>query len=166
MTLIDQKPAGLESTNQLDQIPDDLLGGPPPPADIKYSGAFVARLEDPPCMGEKFVMLVELEVIDVGERSLDGGETISPYRVCRRVGDMWLQGQSRPVPPKSKAELEAEAEAEAAENQPPLYGENGPVDGADFGEPETLGEIADELLGEELGDAEFGGRPPFSDESE
>jgi hypothetical protein len=38
MTLVTEKPDGLPSGNDLDNIPDDLLGGPPPPADIILAG--------------------------------------------------------------------------------------------------------------------------------
>lgn len=159
MALIDQKPEGLDSTNALDDIPDDLLGGPPSPAVIKLSNMNLAVLADPPGPGEDVVLLVRLRVYDIGTAYGDNGEgePSSPYRKTKLIA-CWKPGTKEPQPKKTQAEQDAEAEAEAAKDQPPLFG-----DGAD---PEVLGDIAGELLGEELGDAagvEFDGGPAFSD---
>lgn len=161
MALVTEKPEELTPENDLDNIvdPDDdeAPGGPPVRADIYLSGAVIAQLSGPPGFGDRFQMLVELEVIEEGTKSLDGGATRVPVRRCRRVGDMWLPGGPRPEPKKSKAEKDAEAEAEAAENQPPLYDDAGePVDGTDWdstepdADPDT--EDDDNVI-----------RPPFSD---
>lgn len=116
MAEVTEKPAGLPSTNELDKIPDlDTR------AEIYLSGSHVATLDEPPAMGEKFYLMVELEVTEVSHKSNDGGQTLVAVRRTRRVGDMWRPGTKKPEKPKTQKELDAEAEAAAAENQPPLY---------------------------------------------
>lgn len=124
MTLITNKPVGLASGNDLDSIPDDLLGGPPPPAEIRLAGKTLTVLENPPAGGEDVVLLVRLKVRAAGVDFNDDGNEEVPYRSMKLVS-CWKPGDKEPEPVKTKAELDAEAEAEAAKNQPPLYGDDG-----------------------------------------
>ncbi|SBS73861.1 conserved hypothetical protein [uncultured Mycobacterium sp.] len=120
MAEVTEKPDGLKSGNDLDNIPDDLLGGPPPPADIMLAGKILTTLASPPGPGETVELHIRVRVYDTGTAYGDNGEgEPSPYRKTKLVS-CWLPGQPEPEPVKSKAELDAEAEAEAAENQPPL----------------------------------------------
>ena len=161
MTLIADKPDGLDSTNALDGLPDDLLGGPPPPAEIRMSGKTLLTLENPPEPGDELVLLIRVKVNGTGVDLHDNDEEV-PYRKAKLV-TCWKSGTKEPQQQKTKEQLDAEAAAEAAKNQPELFDDD----------PVTLGVIADELLGESLADAgepaddgnvvEFGGRPPFSD---
>lgn len=127
MAEVTQKPDNLPSTNALDGVDDPDQAAQDSRADIYLSGAHVATLNGPPAMGERVLLLTEVEVTEVGHRSTDGGETLTAVRKVRRVGDMWRSGDRRPEPKKTQAELDAEAEAAAAENQPPLYGDDDPI---------------------------------------
>lgn len=146
MALVDDRtaPADIPTTNALDNIPDDLLGGPPPPAEIRMSGKTLLTLENPPEPGDELVLLIRVKVNGTGVDLHDNDEEV-PYRKAKLV-TCWKPGSPEPQVPKTQAELDAEAEAEAAKDQPPLFGEDG--------EPESLGDVID---------GEFGGRPPFSD---
>ena len=125
MTLITEKPTGLPGTpNDLDNIPDDLLGGPPPRAEIRLAGKTLTTLENPPGGGEDVVLLVRLKVRQSGVDFNDDGNEEVPYRSMKLVS-CWKPGTDEPKPEKTKAELDAEAEAEAAQNQPPLYDDAG-----------------------------------------
>ncbi|MCV7065629.1 hypothetical protein H7H51_07705 [Mycolicibacterium farcinogenes] len=163
MALVTEQPDNLESTNELDKIDDPESRTTLETAEIYLSGAHVCTLVNPPSGRGRVTLIIELEVTEESVRFNDNDEEI-PIRRCRRIGDMWRPGDVRPEPKpkkKTKAEEEAEAEAAAADNQPPLFDEDG--------EPELLGDAVDELLGEELSDAagaEFEGGPAFSDGGE
>ncbi|MGA5467152.1 hypothetical protein [Mycobacterium sp. NPDC050041] len=140
MAEVKKKPQELKSTNALDDVHDPDQPQPAEKATLKLSGAAVATVDNPPAMGGRIILMTELEVIDVGVRSTDGGQTLTPYRICRRVGDMWRHGEERPPVQKTKTEIaaekakaEADAKAEAEKNQPPLY-EDAPA--ADAGRPD------------------------------
>lgn len=140
MALVDDRtaPDYVDSTNQLDNIPDDLLGGPPPPAEIRMSGKTLLTLENPPEPGDELVLLIRVKVNGTGVDLHDNDEEV-PYRKAKLV-TCWKPGTADPQPQKTQAELDAEAEADAAKDQPPLFDEDGPVDGANYGEPEVLGD--------------------------
>lgn len=147
MALVDQKPAGLDSTNTLDAIPDDLLGGPPPPAYLKL-GTSPYAVDAPPERGDERVYCVKLVCKGKNEKDMADGKV--RHERSMHCVKMWPVGEQEPEDPKTDEEL-------AAEDQPPLFD--------DDGDPATMGEIAGELLGEELADAagvEFEG-PAFSD---
>jgi hypothetical protein len=154
--LITDKPEDLPSTNQLDEIDDDLLGGTVPPAYLSF-GMTPCAIENPPADGDLVYFMVRARCTgEHGPVTRSDGE--KRYKRDLKIQAIWLPGDPEPEEPKTQAELDAEAEAEAAKDQPPLFG--------DDGEPETMGDIADELLGEELADAagvEFDGGPAFSD---
>lgn len=160
MALIEDRtaPADVPTTNQLDDLPDDLLGGPPPAAYLKL-GTSPYAVETPPERGDERLYCVKLVCKGKNEKDMADGK-VRHERTMHCV-KMWPIGEQEPPDPepvKTQAELDAEAEAEAAKDQPPLFG--------DDGEPETMGDIADDLLGEELADAagvEFEGGPAFSD---
>jgi hypothetical protein len=139
MALNTTLPGGLKSGNDLDNIPDDLLGGPPPPADIQLAGKTLTTLASPPAPGETVVLNIRLRVYDVGIAYGDNGEgEPSHYRKTKLVS-CWIPGQPEPLPAKSKAEEDAEAEAAAAENQPPLYDDDGEPHDPDAAEPTPSG---------------------------
>lgn len=157
MALIDQKPEGLDSTNALDQIPDDLLGHPPGPQNIMLGSSVLTAMDPPPKTGDYIDIAMRLRIKRTAEDQPTPDSPLSYPRYCEIVV-AWPLGEEMPKPKKTQAEQDAEAEAEAAKDQPPLFG-----DGAD---PEVLGDAVSELLGEELGDAagvEFDGGPAFSD---
>ncbi|OBK04060.1 MULTISPECIES: hypothetical protein [Mycolicibacterium] len=147
MALIDDReaPSDIPTTNALDQVPDDLLGGPPPPAEIRMSGKTLLTLENPPEPGDELVLLIRVKVNGTGVDLHDNDEEV-PYRKAKLV-TCWKPGTAEPQPKKTQAELDADAEAEAAKDQPPLFGEDG--------EPEALGDVIE---------GEFG--PSFSDGDE
>jgi hypothetical protein len=162
MALIDdrQAPADVPTTNELDQIPDDMLGYPPGPQNVMLGTSVLMAMDPPPKTGDYIDVAMRLRVKRTAEDKPTVDSPLSYPRYCEIVV-AWPLGEEMPKPKKSKAEEDAEAEAEAAEDQPPLFG--------DDGEPETMGEIADELLGEELADAagvDFEGGPAFSDGGE
>ncbi|MBU8833632.1 hypothetical protein [Mycolicibacterium goodii] len=147
MALITAEPKDLPTTNALDAIPDDLLGGPPPPAEIRMSGKILLTLENPPEPGDEIVLLIRLKVNGTGVDLHENDEEV-PYRKAKLV-TCWKPGTKEPQPKKTQAELDAEAEAEAAKDQPPLFGDD-----------------SEDLAGEELADAagvDFEGGPEFSD---
>lgn len=144
MSLITKKPSELKPVNDLDSIPDDLLGGPPSPADIVLAGKTLTTLASPPGPGETVILMIRLRVYDEGTAYGDNGlGEPAPYKKTKLVS-CWIPGQKEPEPKKTKDELEAEEVAKAAENQPPLYetDEDGqPVEG----EPDTDPEDDDEF---------------------
>ena len=125
MSLIDQMPTDIGSTNALDDIPDDLLGGPPPPADIILAGKTLTTLADPPGPGETRVLMIRVRATDTGIAYGDNGEGDPTHYRKTKLVSCWLPGQPEPVPEKTKAEKDAEAEAEAAKNQPPMFADDG-----------------------------------------
>lgn len=169
MALIDDRtaPADIATTNALQSIPDDLLGGPPQPAYLSF-GTTPHAIENPPNADDDDTRVFMIRARCTGEHGpLKRKDGEVRYKRDMAIQAIWLPGEPEPERGKTQAELDAEAEAEAAKDQPPLFG--------DDGEPSTLGEIADELLGESLADAgtdddsnvvDFAGRPPFSDGGE
>ena len=134
MALIDEKPADLASTNALDEVPDDLLGGPPP-AYLKL-GTSPYAVDAPPERGDERLYCVRLVCKGKNEKDMADGKV--RHERSMHCVKMWPLGEPEPEDPKTDEEL-------AAEDQPPLFG--------DDGEPEVLGDAVDELLGEELADA-------------
>lgn len=145
MALIDDRnaPADVPSTNALNDIPDDLLGGPPPPAYLAF-GTTPAAVENPPSDGDLVYYMVRARCKgEHGPLTRSDGE--KRYRRDLQIQAIWLPGEPEPEIEKTQAELDAEAEAEAAKDQPPLFDEDGPVDGANYGEPEVLGDAMDNV---------------------
>lgn len=144
--LVQDKPEDLKSTNALDDIEDP--DAPPPAAneraEIFLSGAHVATLDDAPRGLERITLMVELEVTEESTKFIENGELEVPIRRCRRIGDMWRPGETRPPTKEEIARQQAEAKAKAAReqadreeaeraeqehNEPPMFDENGdPVD--------------------------------------
>lgn len=188
MALIQGAPEDLPSTNALDYIEDPDAPQKPETderADIYLSGSRVCTLEDAPRNREHITMMVDLEVVEETTRA--NGDTDVPIRKCKRIGDMYLPGTTRPP---SKEELAAEAarekvrlakekadqdEAERAEkehNEPPMFDEDGnpiavdaprPPDDED-GDPDDVAD-AEVVDDESQPDGETGNVVQFSDAS-
>lgn len=139
--LITDQPENIPTTNALADIPDDLLGGPPPPADIILASKTLTTLADPPGRADTIVLMVRLRVYDIGVAYGDNGEGEPTHYRKTKLVSCWLPSDPEPEIEKTQAEIDAEAAAEAAKAQPPLFGDD----------PDA-----------ELGDT-FAGRPPFSD---
>lgn len=140
MALIQTAPEDLPSTNALDYIDDPDAQQPEEGerAEIYLSGSHVCTLDKAPRNRERITMMVDLEV--TAETVRANGDADVPVRTCKRIGDMYLPGTTRPP---SKDELAAEAarekaraarekadqeEAERAErehNEPPMFDEEG-----------------------------------------
>jgi hypothetical protein len=159
MALVDDRkaPDYVPSTNELDQIPDDLLGGPQPPAYL-ILGTSPYAVTNPPERGDELMYCVKLVCKGKSEKDLADGKV--QHKRAMHCVKMWPVGEPEPEDPKTDEEL-------AAEDQPPLFDKDGEI--------ATMGEIADELLGESLADVgtdddnnvvEFAGRPAFSDGEE
>lgn len=136
MSLITEKPQGIPSGNDLDKIDDDLLGGPPPPAEIRMSGKTLLTLENPPQPGDEIVLMIRLKINGHGVDLHDNDEEV-PFRKSKLVS-CWKPGSKEPARKKSKEELEAEEAAKAAKNQAPLYETD--EKGAPVGDPEGGGD--------------------------
>ena len=120
-----EAPPDIPTTNALATLEDP--DNPTPErerAEIYLSGAHIATVDRAPLGRERITMMVELEVVEESVR-FNENDTEIPIRRCRRVGDMWPVGTVRPEKKKTKVEQDAEAEAAAAENQPPLFDEDG-----------------------------------------
>lgn len=140
MALIQTAPEDLPSTNALDYIDDPDAQQPEEGerAEIYLSGSHVCTLDKAPRNRERITMMVDLEV--TAETVRANGDADVPVRTCKRIGDMYLPGTTRPP---SKEELAIEAarekarlareqaerdEAERAEkelNEPPMFDEEG-----------------------------------------
>lgn len=120
--LVKDQPEDLPTTNALDEVPDDLLGGLQPPAYLSF-GMTPAAIENPPANGDVVVYMVRARC--KGEHGpltrADGEER---YKRDLQIQAIWLPGEPEPEEPKTQAELDAEAEAEAAKAQPPLFGDD------------------------------------------
>lgn len=141
MTLITDKPEGLPSGNALDDLVDpDEPQQEGERAEIYLSGAHVCTLANAPGGLGRITLMVELEVKEEAVRFTENGETEIPIRRCKRIGDMWLPGETRPPSKeeiaaeqkRAKAQAAAEkAERDAAEmaerehNEPPMFDEDG-----------------------------------------
>lgn len=133
--------------------PDELIPERKVRAEIQMSGKTMTMLEDPPGIGDTVTLMVELEVTAEGREKRKATDEYSYYRKTRLVA-CWVPGTARPERKKTQAELDAEAAAEAAEDQPPLFDEDGQEVDFDDDTP------AVDPDGEDLG------RPPFSDGAE
>lgn len=142
MSLVDQKPAGLPSSNELDKIPDDLLG--PIPAEIKLGTNVLMVMEKPPEVRDVITVVMRLRVKDagVGEAG-ENNEELTHYRKCKIVA-AWIKGE--PEPPN------------ADEEQPALFGEHGEVGH----EPSGMDEFAPNEATEDVDINEGVDRPAFS----
>jgi hypothetical protein len=96
MSLITGKPGDLVPTpNDLDSIPDDLLG--PHPANIRMSGKDLLVMDAPPDIGEFVKMEITMRCKDDGRTLLaDGG--IGHYRVMSFVAAKVTTDPYKPEP--------------------------------------------------------------------
>lgn len=127
----------------LKNIPDDLLGSPPPPAYLKL-GTSPYAVDAPPERGDERIYCVKLVCKGKNEKDMADGKV--RHERSMHCVKMWPIDEDEPEDPKTDEEL-------AAENQPPLYDDNGdPVDGDEYGA--------------EADDADNVVRPEFSDNSQ
>lgn len=118
-------PPWVPTTNALDAIPDDILGGPPPPAYLSF-GMTPCPIENPPNADDDDIRVFMVRARCTGEHGpLKRNDGEVRYKRDMQIQAIWLPGEPEPEPIKTKAELDAEAEAEAAQNQPPLYTDDG-----------------------------------------
>jgi hypothetical protein len=82
MSLITEKPDNLPSTNDLDDIPDDLLG--PVPARVEMSGKILFVMDEPVQIGQCIKAELLLECYDDGRTKLDDGELVH-YRKTKML---------------------------------------------------------------------------------
>lgn len=111
-------PAWVPTTNELDNIPDDLLGKPPA---YLVLGTTPDLFEDPPEPGDTMTLVVRVRCKGfAGDLNADGKFV---HKRKMTITAAWVQGQ--PEPPDADAE------------QPALFDEDGePTD-----EPEVIGDI-------------------------
>lgn len=115
-------PDYVPSTNELDKIPDDLLGFTPP-AYLSF-GTTPSAMENPPAEGDtlRFVMRVKCTG-EHGPVARKDGE--KRYKRDLTIQAFWIEGEDEPpLPPDPE------------EPQPALFGDDEPT-----GEPEKLGDI-------------------------
>lgn len=117
MGIVTEKPTGLAPTpNDLDNIPDDLLG--PHPATIRMSGKDMLVMDRPPEMGEFVKMEVTMRCKNDGRTLLADGE-IEHYRVmafvAAKVTTEPYKVEDTPPPPEDD------------ENTPPMFGRDGQI---------------------------------------
>ena len=127
MSLITDRiaPPDVPSTDVLRDLPDDILGGPPPPAYLSF-GMTPCPIENPPNADDDDIRVFMVRARCTGEHGpLKRNDGEVRYKRDMQIQAIWLPGEPEPEPVKTKAELDAEAEAEAAKNQPPLYDDEG-----------------------------------------
>lgn len=177
MSLIDQKPSDLPSTNELDKIPDDAAADGP--AEIRLGQAVLMTLLDPPEVGSYIDISARLYIKHEGFDQNTPDSPKVPVRQAKLIV-AWPLGEQMPKPKpkkKTKAEEDAEAEAAAADEQPALF-END-EDDADGEDPDGGWDTEDDdaALFEDDGGEEdpeddednvvpFEGGPAFSDGGE
>ena len=127
MSLIDQKPTDLPSTNELDKIPDEVADGP---AEIRLGNTVLMTLEDPPEAGSYIDISARLYIKHAGFDQNTPDSPKVPVRLAKIIV-AWPLGDQMPKPKpkkKTKAEEDAEAEAAAADDQPALFEDDGDED--------------------------------------
>lgn len=155
---------GIPSSNDLNKIPDDLLG--PIPAEIRLGSNTLMVMDKPPEVRDVVTVMARLRIKDAGvEEAGDGGEDLTHYRKARLV-TAWLAGQPKPPNPDDPdqgalfdnpddAEIAAAKELLAAHG----FGITEP-------EPEPV-EVADDSGDEDGGnDPDNVARPDFSSSTE
>lgn len=97
--------------NVLNDLPDDLLGGPRPPAYLKL-GTSPYAVDSPPERGDQRIYCVKLVCKGKNEKDMADGKV--RHERSMHCVKMWPIDEDEPEDPKTDEEL-------AAENQPPLY---------------------------------------------
>lgn len=123
MPVISNKPADLTPKNDLDNIPDDLLG--PVPARIEMSGKTLLVMEEPPQPGEFFKLEVTLRCKDEGRELLADGD----YEHYRKTAFISAELTVPPFKPEPEP---------APEPEPGLFDESGDIP-ADEGDEDGAG---------------------------
>ncbi|SRX93587.1 hypothetical protein MSP7336_01826 [Mycobacterium shimoidei] len=108
MALVTDKPEGLSSGNDLDDIPDD----PTTPAAYLSFGQTPYALDNPPAIGEKRTYVVRVECTGESESVRNDGE----HRYGRKLNILWAVGEGQPKPP------------DPSDEQPGLFDDDGDQD--------------------------------------
>lgn len=120
MGIVKSKPADIKPENDLNAIPDDLLG--PIPAVVQAFGKDLLIMDKPPEPGQLLKIEITLRCKDIGKELLDGGD-FKHYRKCKSLG---AKVTTEPYMP----EVEPEPEPE-----PGLLDEAGRIPEDNEGEP-------------------------------
>lgn len=118
--LIKDKPAGIKTENDLDNIPEDQLG--PVPAVIRLSGKDLLVMDSPPEMGEFVKMEITMRCKDDGRTLLADGE-IGHYRVMSFVSAKVTaepykpEPESEPEPDPSLIDTDGEVNPDAIDDE-------------------------------------------------
>lgn len=142
MALITDKPEGIPTGNDLDNLDDPDAPPPGERTEVYLSGAHVHTLDHMPRGLERITFMVDVEVYETGGVRYTGedGETRVPICKVRRIGDMYAPGTERPPAKEElaaeqrrakaqaaaeKAEREEAERAEREHNEPPMFDEDG-----------------------------------------
>jgi hypothetical protein len=97
MALIDQMPTDIPTSNALDAIPDDLLGGPPPPAYYAFSQS-PGAMENPLADGDTATLCMRVKCVgEHGPITRKDGE--KRYKRDLAVQAVWRLGDPEPPEP-------------------------------------------------------------------
>lgn len=178
MSLIDEKPKDLPSTNTLDDVDDPDLNQHGLSIDRYLAfGTTPRALPNPPKDGEVVVYKVKVECVGQAHKRRSDGEVryrsdLEILSVARVDQELPPDFEKTSAKRKTKAQQDAEAEAAAADDQPPLFDEDGGASDEDYyddgdedqGDDNTL--AAAEAEDEDEDDdnvVPFSGGPSFSD---
>jgi len=124
MAEVKDKPEGLKSTNALDDVHDpDAVE----PQELRLGSTTLMVMPNPPHTGDYVDVAMRVRI----KRTAEDQSTPDSPLTYPRYGEIvvaWPLGQKMPEPKKTQKEIDAEAEAEAAQNQPPLYEDEGDDD--------------------------------------
>lgn len=134
MALITDKPAGLDSGNDLDKLPDDLLG--PHPAEIVFQNRILDVMDQPPEPGELVKFEFTLRTRKDGREKLDDG-TYKHYRIMEFVKAVLTVGPHAPAPDPA-------ADA-PPDDDPAMIDRDGNIPDDESDDDTTTGEEADGL---------------------
>ncbi len=116
MSLVTQKPAELRPENDLDSIPDDLLG--PVPHMIRLSGRDLFIMDKPPETGEFIKAELILRAGDLLIKAADGDGVTRYVRIMQFVGAKLTVEPYTPAP---------DAAADAPPEDPAMFDRNGQI---------------------------------------
>lgn len=116
MSLITEKPAALKPENDLDNLPDDILG--PVPHMIRLSGRDLFTMDNPPSDDEWIKAELTLRAGDLIRKKPDADGVVRYVRVMEFLGAKLTVEPYTPEP---------EAAADAPPEDPAMFDENGQI---------------------------------------
>lgn len=127
MSLITEKPAALKPENDLDNIPDDLLG--PVPHMIRHANRDLFVMDEPPGDDDWIQVRYTFRAGDLIRKKPDSDGVVKWVRVMEFLGAQLITGPYTPAP---------DAAADAPPEDPAMFDRNGqiPDDEPGDGEPE------------------------------